>query len=233
MATGAWPSVVSTAAPIARKGAATRSMGRDRRLSSPVSTVRKGDAAKSPASSRVEVPEFPQSRSCEGSTSPERPSPSTSSGVADRFCNPDVPRGTVTLCVVGIVRSPRLECRSSLGADHRQGRSGRADVERRRNLDQSAGPSSGGGEDQPPMRDRFVAGNANPSFEVTARGDPHAHDRPSGQPERVEPGTGQHLAGRRRCRRRHGEVHRASTTFRRVHDLQVLDVDLAFARAPR
>jgi hypothetical protein len=80
MWTGAWPSEVSTTAPIDLKGAATRSIGRNDRLGSPVSTDRNGPPASTPHSSRIEVPELPQSRVPIGSSRASRPSPSTSSG---------------------------------------------------------------------------------------------------------------------------------------------------------
>ena len=55
---GGRSSVVRTVAPIARSGAATRSTGRLRSDSSPVSTVRKGRPASAPASMRIVEPEF-------------------------------------------------------------------------------------------------------------------------------------------------------------------------------
>ena len=44
---------------------------------------------------------------------------------------------------------------------------------------------------------------------------------------RVEAGTGRARRPPTRCRRGDGQVHRASTALRRVHDLEVLDVDIA------
>ena len=62
MAIGGLPSLVCTWAPIARSGAATRSTGRRRSDSSPVSTERNGRPARAPASMRRVDPEFPASR---------------------------------------------------------------------------------------------------------------------------------------------------------------------------
>ncbi len=106
---GACPSVVVTAAPIARSGSATRSIGRADRLSSPTSTERNGAAASVPASSRIEVPELPQSSGPAASVSAERPSPSTSSAVRAVLGGVLVPRGTVTLGARPNVASPSLE----------------------------------------------------------------------------------------------------------------------------
>ncbi len=54
----------STVAPISSRGSATRSMGRVESDSSPTSSVSQAKPATRPASSRMEVPEFPQSSGC-------------------------------------------------------------------------------------------------------------------------------------------------------------------------
>ena len=59
--TGARPPVVRTSAPIARSGSATRSIGRADRLSSPVRVASNAHGARTPASRRIVVPEFPHS----------------------------------------------------------------------------------------------------------------------------------------------------------------------------
>ena len=70
---GAWPSVVSSVAPIARSGAATRSSGRRRSESSPVSVARKGRPASGPASIRIVEPELPASSTASGARQPRSP----------------------------------------------------------------------------------------------------------------------------------------------------------------
>ena len=67
----------TTVAPMRRSGSATRSMGRLRRESSPVSTVQKGWPASTPTSRRALVPELPQSITLSGSVRPLTPVPST------------------------------------------------------------------------------------------------------------------------------------------------------------
>ena len=84
---------VSTTAPIARSGSATRSIGRAARLSSPARRASNGAAASTPVSRRIVVPEFPQRNGPWGSTSPARPSPSTSRPSATRYGDPQ-PRAT-------------------------------------------------------------------------------------------------------------------------------------------
>ena len=74
MVMGARPSVVSTVAPMARRGAATRSSGRRRSDSSPVSTERNGRPARAPASMRIVEPEFSASRGAAGARQPGSPS---------------------------------------------------------------------------------------------------------------------------------------------------------------
>jgi hypothetical protein len=68
----------STRAPSARSGAASLSIGRRRRVASPVSTLSPGSAAQMPATRRREVPELPTSTTSSGSPSPTQPQPSTS-----------------------------------------------------------------------------------------------------------------------------------------------------------
>ena len=64
MVSGACPSVVVTAAPICRRGPATRSIGRRESDSSPLSVAAfAARPASAPQSSRMVVPEFPQSSS--------------------------------------------------------------------------------------------------------------------------------------------------------------------------
>ena len=79
MASGASrpPSRPSMRAPMARSGSTTRAMGRRTTEASPVSTEWKGRPARSPASSRIDVPELPQSRMASGSVSPAKPAPRT------------------------------------------------------------------------------------------------------------------------------------------------------------
>ena len=89
---GAWPSTVSTRAPIRRSGSATRSIGRERSDSSPVSSKLPGWPARTPARRRMSVPAFPQStgcacvpmptshvRTCDVAARPRSPTPRTSS----------------------------------------------------------------------------------------------------------------------------------------------------------
>src|SRR2546429_438389 len=64
-------------APISASGTATRSTGRRRRDPSPVSSNRLDWPARSPAKSRIVVPEFAQSIGSPGSRRPRRPTPST------------------------------------------------------------------------------------------------------------------------------------------------------------
>ena len=59
--TGAWPSASVMSAPIARSGSATRAIGRPESEASPVRTDSNGCPAKTPISSRIVVPELPQS----------------------------------------------------------------------------------------------------------------------------------------------------------------------------
>ena len=66
-----------TRAPRARSGWTMRPIGRPRREPSPVSTERNGNPASRPLSSRIVVPEFPQSSTSEASWSPARPRPRT------------------------------------------------------------------------------------------------------------------------------------------------------------
>ena len=65
----------TTRAPIRASGSMTRSMGRRRSDSSPVSTVVNGWPARTPSRSRAVVPEFPQSTTSPGSVSPSSPTP--------------------------------------------------------------------------------------------------------------------------------------------------------------
>ena len=66
-----------TVAPIRPSGSATRSMGRAERDSSPTSSVSHANPATSPASRRMDVPEFPQSSGPSGRWSRPRPPWST------------------------------------------------------------------------------------------------------------------------------------------------------------
>ena len=203
---------------------------RSDRLASPVSTVRKGDAARSPASRRIEVPEFPQSSSCAGSTSPERPSPSTSSGGCDAVLRP---RRRSTWNRDPLRRRHRSRAHAwSAGRPAGTTSARHAAVERTSreagSLDQRAGPASRGGEDEPAMRDRLVAGHADrpsrwpPGVIRTRMRRPQASRIGSKSGDRQRPGrpTSAAVGG-------HGEVHGPAAALRRVHDLQVLDVDLA------
>ena len=62
-------------APICLRGWITRSIGRESRDSSPVSTLKNGCAASSPVTSLAAVPLLPASSTFDGSTSPSRPRP--------------------------------------------------------------------------------------------------------------------------------------------------------------
>ncbi len=73
MATGGRPSLVLTSAPMRRKGAATRSMGRDISDASPIRIESKPWPASRPVSSRIEVPELPRSSAAGGALRPPRP----------------------------------------------------------------------------------------------------------------------------------------------------------------
>ena len=64
-----------TRAPMRESGSMTRSIGRRRSDSSPVSTVANGWPARTPTKSRAVVPEFPQSTTSTGSVSPSSPTP--------------------------------------------------------------------------------------------------------------------------------------------------------------
>ena len=79
---GAWPSVVTTSAPMSRSGSATRSIGRVLSDASPVRVNVPGWPASTPASSRMSVPAFRQSRGTDGCSSPRRPAPKTRSVVS-------------------------------------------------------------------------------------------------------------------------------------------------------
>ena len=70
---GAWPSVVSTSAPIRRSGAATRSIGRGVSDSSPVSVNSPAWPARTPAPRRMSVPALRQSTG--PARRPRRPTP--------------------------------------------------------------------------------------------------------------------------------------------------------------
>ncbi len=83
MVTGGAPSRVLIAAPIARSGSATRSMGRRLIDASPVSTERKGRPASTPASIRIVEPELPTSSDPLAARRPVGPSPSTSTARPD------------------------------------------------------------------------------------------------------------------------------------------------------
>ena len=63
------PSRAVMSAPMRRSGSTTRRTGRRRSEASPVSTESPGSPASTPASSRSEVPELPQSMTSSGSTS--------------------------------------------------------------------------------------------------------------------------------------------------------------------
>ena len=84
MVIGGLPSVVCTVAPIARSGAATRSRGRRRSDSSPVSTERNGRPARAPASMRIVDPEFSASRTAAGARQASRPPLSIVTSVPSR-----------------------------------------------------------------------------------------------------------------------------------------------------
>ena len=134
---GAWPSSVRTAAPIDRSGAATRSIGRLRRLASPTSALGNGAAARSPASSRIEVPELPQSsrrRGLEPSPCAPHPRPQAfrepRDGVRSTWNRQPPPRTERS--------SPHIEGRSSLDGRAREAPSRRSNVERARKPDQTA-----------------------------------------------------------------------------------------------
>ena len=65
-----WP---VTVAPMSPRGSATRSMGLDESDASPTSSVSQSNPATRPASRRIDVPEFPQSRGASGRWRRARP----------------------------------------------------------------------------------------------------------------------------------------------------------------
>ena len=73
---GAWPSAVSTVAPISRSGSAIRSIGRALSDSSPTSSKRPSCPARIPGSRRMRVPALPQSSGPSGGRRPRSPTPS-------------------------------------------------------------------------------------------------------------------------------------------------------------
>jgi hypothetical protein len=77
MRSGALPSCESMCAPMRASGSMTRRIGRRDSDASPISVDGNFCAASRPDIRRIEVPEFPRSRSCEGADSPCRPTPST------------------------------------------------------------------------------------------------------------------------------------------------------------
>ena len=80
-AAGSVRPVRSTAAPISASGSATRSIGRSESDSSPTSSVAQAKPATRPHSSRMEVPELPQSSGRAGRCRRVRPPCSTSGAV--------------------------------------------------------------------------------------------------------------------------------------------------------
>jgi hypothetical protein len=92
MVIGARPSVGRTVAPILRSGAATRSTGRRRRDSSPVSTVRNGRPPRAPASMRIVEPEFSASRTASGARQAPTPLPSIATSAPSRRISTPRPR---------------------------------------------------------------------------------------------------------------------------------------------
>ena len=80
---GARPCVVSIRAPIRVSGSATRSIGRERSDSSPVSSKRPCWPATIPVSSRRSVPALPQSTGTSGGRSPRTPTPWTTSSSSE------------------------------------------------------------------------------------------------------------------------------------------------------
>ena len=88
------PSRPSIRAPISRSGSTTRPMGRRAIEESPVSTVWNGRPARIPASSRIEVPELPQSMTASGSISPSKPGAPDDHDRPDRLAGDTLPHGT-------------------------------------------------------------------------------------------------------------------------------------------
>ena len=84
---GGRPSVISMSAPIEARGEAIRPIGRPEREASPTRVLSKGRPAKTPASSRIVVPELPQSSGPSAARSPSRPRPRT-----NRLGMPSAPR---------------------------------------------------------------------------------------------------------------------------------------------
>ena len=224
--TGAWPSVVSTDAPIARSGAATRSIGRTDRLGSPVRVEAKGDAASTPHSSRIEVPELPQSRVPALSIEPHLDRHPQLQAAQQR--EPQPLRSTWN-------RHPRR------GNEHRRAKTSsearafgetldktrrrRANVEGRGKSDETARALRRRREDEPSMGDGLVSRDCGGPLEPSAGSDHDVHReitpawwdrsrRPTSTSRRRSGGVGGD-----------GEVHRASTALGGVDDLEVLDVD--------
>ncbi len=113
MRIGALPSSVSTRAPMARSGAAMRSMGRLRSEASPVSSTSKDCPASSPVMSRMPVPELPRSSGRAGGWRPRGPTPSTCS-----VPSPSARIGTPSAssaCHVAVQSSPLRNPRTTVG----------------------------------------------------------------------------------------------------------------------
>ncbi len=109
----------SARAPISRKGATTRSIGRLDSEASPMSSDGKSWAASTPASRRIVVPELPQSSGPSAARRPFRPEPCTSEASA---CTPRARRHTAVdftsapgerprRCEVPPASAPRMSAR--------------------------------------------------------------------------------------------------------------------------
>ena len=99
----------STVAPISRKGWAMRRIGRRLRLASPTKRLANGSAAATPATSRVVVPLFPQSRSTTGAVSPRAPRPTiVTSADSGGIGTPSAPNTLAVLCTSADGRISRI-----------------------------------------------------------------------------------------------------------------------------
>ena len=124
--TGAWPSVVSTRAPMATSGSAMRRIGRRRSESSPSRTVVPSPAATSPERSRIVVPELPQSTAVVPAgpsrpavptmrtTSPSRSPRAPSARTAPSEDTTSAPPGNPVTTVVPSASAPRSSARCAI-----------------------------------------------------------------------------------------------------------------------
>src|SRR5581483_1836014 len=119
---GAWPSVVSTPAPIRRSGSAIRSIGRPESDASPRSVNSPSWPAATPARSRMSVPEFAQSTA--PGRSPRSPTPRTtsSSSATSSTSTPSSRTASRVACVSPERPKPRTRVSPSPSAPRRTAR---------------------------------------------------------------------------------------------------------------